>query len=155
VDVADFRNVNTFYQLINSDKPASNLCGYQLGGWNWSFLSNRIGMFCFHFFNNSLCPHTQIAARYRNGGVILNNSCTFCTKANCANPAREDFAHVFYDCRFINNTCRRISEIYFPADANPVSEKYMFMTGLVPGANNLNVFFYLLTAVLINFGNRE
>jgi hypothetical protein len=81
----------------------------------------------------------------------LNNSCTFCTRANCANPEREDFVHVFYDCRFINNTCRRVFETYFPAGLNPAAERYTYMTGLVPGANNLSGFFYLLTAMLINF----
>jgi hypothetical protein len=151
IDVADLRVVNTFYQLVASDKPASNICGYQLGCWNWSFLSNRIRTFCFQFFNNSLGINTRIAARYRNGGAIINNSCTFCMKANCVNPAREDFAHVFYDCRYINNTCRRLSEIYFPANANPALDKVTYMTGMVTGANNLEGFFYLLTSVLINF----
>jgi hypothetical protein len=150
-EVAELRVVTTFYQLLNRDKPAANLCGYQLGCWNWSFLSNRIRTFCFQYFNNSLGINTRIAARYRRGGAIINNSCTFCVRANCANPEREDFVHVFYDCRYINNTCRRIFEIYFPAGINPAAERCTYMTGLVPGANNLSGFFYLLTAMLINF----
>jgi hypothetical protein len=143
--------VNTFFQLIGGVKPDSILVGKMYGSWNWHFLSNRIRTFCFQFFNNSLGTKTRIAARYRNGGVMLDNSCTFCVKANTAQPAREDFAHVFYDCTQIRNTCNRTFDLLFPADPDPVSRKITYFTGTVRGVGKTDGFFYLLTAILVNY----
>jgi hypothetical protein len=150
-DTADLRVVTTFYQLLNTEKPESRFIGYRLGCWNWSFLSNRIRIFCFQFFNNSLGIKTRIAARYRNGGALLDNSCTFCIKSNCDQPAREDFVHIFYDCRYLNNTCRRIYSKFYPPGDNPVSERITYLTGLVNGTDNKDGFFYLLTSILCNY----
>jgi hypothetical protein len=150
-NISDLRVVNSFYNLIGGEKPESILIGKMYGSWNWYFLSNRIRMFCFQFFNNSLGTKTRIAARYRNGGVVLDNSCTFCVKSNAAQPAREDFAHVFYDCTQIRNTCNRIFDTLFPADPDPVSRKITYFTGTVRGAGKIDGFFYLLTAILLNY----
>jgi hypothetical protein len=119
--------------------------------WNWYFLSNRIRTFCFQFFNNSIGTKTRIAARYRNAGVMLDNNCTFCVKSKTAQPAREDFAHIFYNCAQIRNTCNRVSDILFPMDPDPVSCKLTYFTGIVRGAGKIDGFFYLLTAVLVNY----
>jgi hypothetical protein len=151
IDVADLRVANTFFQLLDSEKPERRFIGYRLGCWNWCFLSNRIRMFCFQFYNNSLGIKTRIAARYRNGGAVLDNSCTFCIKSNCAQPAREDFVHVFYDCRYLINTCRRIYNEFYPPGENPESERITYLTGLVDGTNNIEGFFYLLTSIQCNY----
>jgi hypothetical protein len=149
--VEELRVVGTFFQLINCEKPECFLIGKMYGCWNWYFLSNRIRTFCFQFFNNSLGIKTRIAARYRNAGVMLDNYCTFCVKSNAAQPAREDFVHIFYDCDRIRNTCNRVYEALFPMDPDPVSRKATYFTGIVRGAGKTDGFFYLLTAVLVNY----
>ncbi len=141
VSISDLRVVNTFFQLIGGVKPESILIGKMYGIWNWYFLNNRIRMFCFQFFNNSLGTKTRIAARYRNGGVMLENNCTFCVKSNTAQPAREDFAHVFYDCMQIRNTCNRTFDALFPTDPNPGSRKTTYCMGTVQGAGKTDGFF--------------
>jgi hypothetical protein len=143
--------VGTFFQLINCEKPECFLIEKMYSCWNWYFLSNRIWTFCFQFFNNSIGTKTRIAARYRNLVVMLDNYCTLCVKSNTAQPAREDFAHIFYDCARIRNTCNRVSEILFPMDPDPLSRKATYFTGIVRGAGKINGFFYLLTAVLVNY----
>jgi hypothetical protein len=150
-DVTDLRIVKTFYTLLNAATPDCNIIGYRLGCWNWSFLSNRIRVFCFQFYSNSLGIKTRIAARYRNGGAGLDNSCTFCVKSGSANPSREDFAHVFYDCQVINNTCNRIFREYYLPGVNPAAERLTYLTGIVNGANKIDSFFYLLTSILCNY----
>jgi hypothetical protein len=149
--IEELRVVGTFFQLINCEKPECFLIGKMYGCWNWYFLSNRIRTFCFQFFNNSLRIKTRIAARYRNAGVMLDNYCTFCVKSNAAQPAREDFVHIFYDCERVQNTCNRVSEALFPMDPDPVSRKATYFTGIVRGAGKIDSFFYLLTAVLVNY----
>jgi hypothetical protein len=151
VAIKDIRTVKTFYSLLNTATPEVCIIRHRLGCWNWSFLSNRIRFFCFQFYNNSLGIKTRIAARYRNGGVAMDNFCTFCVKSRCANPEREDFVHVFYDCQFINSICKRIFRVYYPPGENPAAERLTYMTGIVIGSNKIDSFYYLLTSILCNY----
>ncbi len=151
VEIVELRIVKTFYSLLNVTVPDCSVIGYRLGCWNWSFFSNRIRFFCFQFYNNSLGIKTRIAARYRNGGAVMDNFCTFCVKSRCANPAREDFAHVFFDCQSKNSTCKRIFRIYYPPGDNPAAERLTYLTGIVNGSNKTDSFYYLLTSILCNY----
>jgi len=150
-NVGELRVVKTFFQLIQCEVPDNNYLEKLYGCWNWNFLSNRIRVFCFQYFNNSLGTKTRIAARYRNGGIALDNLCTFCVKSNAAEPAREDFAHVFYECTCISNTRNRAFDAFFPADPDPVSKKLTYLTGIVRNASKNDKFFYILTSMLINY----
>jgi hypothetical protein len=151
VAIRDLRVVKTFFSLLNADIPDGSVIGYRIGCWNWTFLSNRIRFFCFQFYNNSLGIKTRIAARYRNGGVAMDNFCTFCVKSRCVNPEREDFMHIFYDCQYINGICKRIFRVYYPPGENQAAERLSYMTGIVNGSNKTDSFYYLLTSILCNY----
>ncbi len=150
-NVGDLRVAKTFFQLIQCDVPGNTDLEKLYGCWNWTFLSNRIRVFCFQYFNNSLGTKTRITARYRNGGIVLDNTCTFFVKSNASEPAREDFAHVFYECTYISNTRNRAFEAFFPEDPDPASKKLTYLTGIVRNASKNDKFFYLLTSMLINY----
>jgi hypothetical protein len=116
--IASLRVVHTFFQLTGSEKPDVNELGLLYGSLSWSFLSNQLRFFCFQFFNNSLGIASRIAARYRNGGAVVDQRCTFCLKSGSRVPHREEFLHVFYNCdsviRLRDNVAR---ELFPPTDA--------------------------------------
>ena len=95
--IVNLRVVQTFFQLTECEIPNAKELGFLYGSWSWSFLSNQVCFFCFQFFNNSLAIAARIAARYRNGGIIVDQRCTFCIKSGTRVPYREEFLHVFYN----------------------------------------------------------
>jgi hypothetical protein len=112
--ISELRVVNTFFDIIQVEKPDSFTLSILYSSWSWTFLSNRFRTFCFQYVNNSLGIKTRIAARYRNRNVVLDDSCTFCLKKNVRNPSRETFMHLFYECPCIIMLRQRILEIFFP-----------------------------------------
>jgi hypothetical protein len=73
-------------------------------------------------------------------------------KAGSAVPAREDFIHVFYDCPYIANTVRLITDELFPANNDVNVRRKMYMCGSVAQARTAaDSFFYKLTSILLNF----
>jgi hypothetical protein len=151
VPVENLRVVQTFFRLLPAEVPDSNIVGKLHGVWTWHFLSNRIRFFAFQFFNNSLGTKTRIAARYRNGGNILDQRCTFCIKAGSLVPMREEFMHVFYDCPFIMPLVTRAYEIYFRHRLDETQKKLCYMTGTVATFHKNDSVFYMLTSILINY----
>jgi hypothetical protein len=149
--IENLRVVQTFFRFLNTDAPEPVVIGKLHGIWTWQFLSNRIRFFAFQFFNNSLGTKTRIAARYRNGGLILDQRCTFCVKAGSLVPMREDFMHVFYDCPHIRPLCDRAYDIYFRHRLDDSRKKLCYMTGTVDAYQKTDSFFYMLTAILINY----
>jgi exonuclease III len=111
--VSELKTVKTFFGLINRPVPEPELCGMLHSLWNCQFLPNRVRFFAFQFYNNSLPTGNRVAARYRNiPGANFNDRCTFCRKANVANPAREEFVHVFFSCPSIELCVGRYMERY-------------------------------------------
>jgi hypothetical protein len=148
--------VTTFFRLIDNPVPAAHELNILYGSWNFSFFENRLRTFCFKFFNNSLAVGARIAARYRATGQMVNDRCTFCLKAGSAVPAREDFIHVFYDCPYIANTVRLITDELFPANNDVNVRRKMYMCGSVAQARTAaDSFFYKLTSILLNFNMWE
>jgi hypothetical protein len=96
-DVTKLRVVNTFFGLANCEIPESPEIELLLGLWNITSFTIRIRTFAFQFFNNSVSVGARIAARHRN--VLLDQRCAFCVKSGAPNPEREDFAHLFIECR--------------------------------------------------------
>jgi hypothetical protein len=139
------------YQITGIEIPDSNDLGLLYGSWSWSFLSNQLRFFCFQFFNNSLGVASRIAARYRNGGTIVDERCIFCIKSGNRVPHREEFLHVFYLCDSVLRLRDNVARELFPPTNAPDSEKLWCMTGLVPVNNSTDKFFYVLTAVLFNY----
>jgi hypothetical protein len=62
-------------------------------------------------------------------------------KAGAAVPAREDFIHIFYDCPYIQNTVRIITDEFFPAENNANVRRKMYMCGSVIGVPLADGFF--------------
>ncbi len=149
--IENLRVVQTFFRFLNTDVPDPAVVGKLHGIWTWQFLSNRIRFFALQFFNNSLGTKTRIAARYRNGGLILDQRCTFCVKAGSLVPMREDFMHVFYDCPYIRPLCDRAYDIYFKHRLDDSRKRLCYMTGTVDTYQKTDIFFYMLTAILINY----
>jgi hypothetical protein len=86
---------------------------------------------------------------------MVNDRCTFCVKAGAAVPAREDFIHVFYDCPYIQNTVRLMTDELFPAENNANLRKKMYMCGSVVGVSSIDGLFYKLTSVILNYNMWE
>jgi hypothetical protein len=86
---------------------------------------------------------------------MVNDRCTFCLKAGAAVPAREDFIHVFYDCPYIQNTVRTITDEFFPHENNINVRRRMYMCGSVTGVPLADGFFYKLTSIILNFNMWE
>ncbi len=94
--VLELRTVRTFFGLVNVDITDPDWCGFLVSIWNLHMLPNNIKWFAFQFFNNSLPIGTRLAARYRADPLVrINDFCTFCTKVNAVNPARESFVIYF------------------------------------------------------------
>jgi hypothetical protein len=151
VPVENLRVVQTFFRMLPAEVPDSTFVGKLHCIWTWSFLSNRIRFFAFQFCNNSLGTKARIAARYRNGGNILDQRCTFCIKAGSLVPMREDFIHVFYDCPFILPLVTRAYDMYFRHRLDEAQKKLCYMTGSVATYQKNDTFFYMLTSILINY----
>jgi hypothetical protein len=149
--VEDLRVVQTFFRLVGSDIPDPAILGRLHTVWTWNFLSNRIRFFSFQFLNNSLGTKSRIAARYRNGGNIIDERCTFCVRSGSMVPMREEFAHVFYDCPYIRPLCDRAYDIYFRHRLDDAQKKLCYLTGIVETLHKNDSTFYILTATLINY----
>jgi hypothetical protein len=149
--IENMRVVQTFFRFLSVEVPDPAVVGKMHCIWTWQFLSNRIRFFAFQFFNNSLGTKTRIAARYRNGGIILDQRCTFCVKAGSLVPMREDFIHVFYDCPHIRPLCDRAYDTYFRHRLDDEKKRLCYMTGTVDTYQKNDGFFYMLTALLINY----
>jgi hypothetical protein len=147
--------VTTFFRLIDNPVPAANELSILYGSWNFSFFENRLRSFCFKFYNNSLGVGARIAARYRTVGQMVNDRCTFCLKAGAAIPAREDFIHVFYDCPYIQNTVRTITDELFPESNDVNTRRRMYMAGIVTNVPVVDSFLYKLTSIILNFNQWE
>jgi hypothetical protein len=153
--IEKMRVVETFFRLIDSPVPTVPELGVMYGSWNFSFFENRLRTFCFRFFNNSIGVGARISARYRAAGQMVNDRCTFCLRAGAADPAREDFIHVFYDCPYIRNTVRTITDEFFPHENNVNVRRRMYMCGSVTGVPPADGFFYKLTSIILNFNMWE
>jgi hypothetical protein len=153
--IEKMRVVETFFRLIDSPVPPVPELGVMYGSWNFNFFENRLRTFCFRFFNNSIGVGARISARYRAAGQMVNDRCTFCLKAGAAVPAREDFIHVFYDCPYIQNTVRTITDEFFPHENNVNVRRRMYMCGSVTSVPLADGFFYKLTSIILNFNMWE
>jgi hypothetical protein len=58
---------------------------------------------------------------------------------------------VFYDCPYIVNTVRLITDELFPVNNDANVRRKMYMSGSVAQARAADSFFYKLTSILLNF----
>jgi hypothetical protein len=148
--VVGLRVVATFFELIECPVPDKYGISLVYSSWSWHFLSNRIRTFCFQFYNNSLGTNTRIAARYSNRNAAVSDRCSFCVKSGSANPMRETFLHIFYDCPQIASVRNRVYSTYFPPLANDHENRLCYMTGMARNAGD-DRYIFVLTSVLINY----
>ncbi len=126
--LSNLRVVNTFFQQTECAIPNVKEIGLLYGSWSWSFLSNPMRFFCFQFFNNSLAVASRIAARYRNGGIIVDQRCTFCIKSGSMVPGREEFLHVFYNCESVIRLRENVAGEIFPHTDSLESKRLWYLT---------------------------
>jgi hypothetical protein len=121
------------------------------GSWNWSFLGNRIRTFCFQFFNNYLSVGARLNARYRAGGIVIDDRCSFCVKSGIKVPGRETFTHMFYDCPQLISIRNLVLRTYISNTDDERTKKLLIVAGCSgAGPANQN-FLFLLTSIFYNF----
>jgi hypothetical protein len=151
--IENLRVVTTFFELIGCEKPETFYiqCMHKL--WTSQFLTNRIRMFCFQFFNNSLSVGARLAARYRDTGTYIDQRCSFCVISKNGVPHREDFKHIFIDCNALSVTLSGVWRTFFNKeyDRNEANHRLFMATGIDSECLGYDNFFNMLTVVLINF----
>ncbi len=153
IKLSDITTVKTFFGLIDRPVPDPDLCGVIYGLWSCQFLPNRVRFFAFQFYNNSLPTGTRVAARYRNNpGVNFDDRCVFCRKLNIANPAREDFLHVFFSCPCISVCIARYLDKYGYNGMTNDEKRYFFFTGTRDGEWTSEAELNLLQNIVFSFG---
>jgi len=121
--------------------------------WNLHTLPNGIRLFAFQFYNNSLATGTRLAARYRaDPAVQISDLCIFCRTANRANPAREDFRHLFYDCPELNGVYARYLERYGSMNMNNVEKRNFLFTGTKDGSWSVEQFIVAVHNIIFYYG---
>jgi len=151
VKLNELRVVKTFFDLVRNPVPEIGKLRVLYGSWNWFFLGNKIRSFCFQFFNNSLGVGARLSARYENAGIVVDSRCTFCVKAKSMVPHRETFPHLFYECEFLNSTVHAFSRIMLREEADEGKKRLGCFTGLYNEVSKTDNFFYILTAILLNY----
>jgi hypothetical protein len=150
-DISNLRVVKTFFELLDCPVPEKNRIQAIHGSWNWSFLGNRIRTFCFQFFNNSLSVGARLNARYRAGGIVIDDRCSFCVKSGINAPGRETFTHLFYDCPQLISIRNLVLRTYISNTDDERKKKLLIVAGCsgpVPANQN---FLILLTSIFYNF----
>jgi hypothetical protein len=150
-DISGLRVVKTFFSIISCPVQENNRLKAMHGCWNWSFLGNKIRMFCFQFFNNSLSIGARLQARYAAGGVIIDDRCTFCVKSGSLVPGRETFIHLFYDCPYLTLLRSQYISIYLTNCNDDVSKKLGCIAGCITVGTAADNFFVLMSSIFFNF----
>jgi hypothetical protein len=83
--------------------------------------------------------------------VVIDSRCTFCVKSRAANPGRETFRHIFYDCPQLTRVLRDFAAVFFRPENDPVKARLSSLTGLLDNAVGCDNFFYVLTSVFLNY----
>lgn len=152
-NIEKLRVVKTFFDLV--DCPVPEISGIKAlhGMWGIGNLPNRIRMFSFQLFNNSISVGARTAARYRNAGHVIDQRCAFCVKSGRENPHREDFRHLFVDCPAIEPVINSYFEKMFGRryDKNSAIDRQLKLTGLEANAPKLRSFFTRIHMLFLNF----
>jgi hypothetical protein len=107
--------------------------------------------FAFQFFNNSVSVAARTAARYRNAGI--DQRCVLCIKGGVANPAREEFAHLFIECPAVKPTITRYFRKAFDIQYNTLDAncRKFKLTGLMGVVPYLKKFFNAVNMLFLNY----
>jgi hypothetical protein len=98
------RRVNTFFDLINIQKPDKLFIEHLLKEWSMNYYPTPLRDFIFKFRFNILGLNTRVAHFNHN----VNRACMFCAALPDPEPVRppvlpdESFVHLFFDCPVIN-----------------------------------------------------
>jgi hypothetical protein len=150
-EVTKLRVVKTFFGLANCEIPESPEISLLLGLWNISSFTIRIRTFAFQFFNNSVSVGARTAARHRN--ALLDQRCVFCVKNGVPNPEREEFTHLFIECR----SMKPVLTLYFRKafnyeyDTVNVDCRKFKVCGLRGNPPYLTKFFTVINMLLLNY----
>jgi hypothetical protein len=149
--VEDLRVVKTFFGLGNCEISTGPEIGLLLSLWCITHLTVRVRTFAFQFFNNSVSVAARTAARYRNAGI--DQRCALCIKGGVADPAREEFAHLFIDCAAIKPTITRYFRKAFDLQYNTLDAncRRFKLTGLMGAGPYLKKFFNVVNMLFLNY----
>jgi len=104
---------NTQFKSFCKTTGTENVCAKRVKGnissWNGFFMSNRLRVFLFKFYNNLLGVGSRLVHFNRNADV----QCFFCVRNNNLPAPIESFSHIFFDCPFVMKIITRFSDTYF------------------------------------------
>jgi hypothetical protein len=148
----NLRTVRTYFELTRLPFPSLSICSELNAIWNSYFLPNKIRVFSFQFFNNSLPIGARLAGRYRtNAAVVVDERCTFCVRGNVRVPARETFLHLFYECGVLEQCIARFLEKYFGGLHNGDELRSFYFTGVGTDGELVDTRLNMLLVTLFNF----
>jgi hypothetical protein len=152
-EIERLRVVRTFFELVDCTIIEREYLEILYSTWSLGYLNNRLRMFSFQFFNNSVSVGARTAARYRTVGNYIDQRCTFCVKSGMGVPHREDFKHLFIDCPAFMQVAKSVILALFEVnyDSNLENSRLIRTIGYVPDATAVQHFFNTLTSLFFNY----
>ena len=152
-NIAELRTGRTFFGLIGCESSEEEILCDMYSLWNCHALPNKIKVFCFQFFNNSLATGPRLAGRYRNNAnVDIDERCSFCVRSGVGVPAREDFYHIFAGCPAIKRCVDMYVAKYGDGTDTADGIKRFLFTGSATRSVTSNSRLNLLSNMLFMYG---
>jgi hypothetical protein len=143
------RRVNTFFNLINIQKPDKLFIEHLLKEWSMNYYPTPLRDFIFKFRFNILGLNTRVAHFNHN----VNRACMFCAALPDPEPVRppvlpdESFVHLFFDCPVINRVLMTFNiEFLNNLDVQNLN-KFVF-TGILPNMLTPNRFLMIIASTI-------
>jgi hypothetical protein len=148
------RRNNTFFNLLNMQKPENMVLRILNGQWATNCYPVSLREFIFKFRNNILGLNTRVSHFNNN----VNRGCTFCTKnaIPVPVPARvlpdESFGHLFFDCVHTKSVMDNFFIRYLDHDLRDVEgQKKMQFTGMGPDFTEPNFFILTIMSIAMHY----
>jgi hypothetical protein len=145
------RRVNTFFDLVNIQKPDKLIIAHLMKEWSMNFYPTPLRDFIFKFRFNILGLNTRVAHFNQN----VNRACTFCAALPDLVPVRahnrppvvpdESFSHLFFDCPIINRVLMTFN-IEFLNNLDVQNLKKFVFTGILPNMTIPNRFLMIIAS---------
>ena len=107
-DILKNTQFKSFCKTTSTENDVEKRIKSNISSWNFFFLSNRLRVFLFKYYNNLLGTGSRLVHFNRNAEV----QCFFCVKNKNLPAPIESFSHIFYDCPFVLKVITNFSEKY-------------------------------------------
>jgi hypothetical protein len=142
------RRNNTFFDLLNMQKPDNKILKILNGQWALSYYPVSLREFIFKFRNNILGLNTRVSHFNNNVG----RGCTFCAKAGSPNVPDENFLHLFFNCTHTKLVIDGLFTRYLDHDLRDIEgQKKILFTGMGPDFNEPNIFLLTIMSIALHF----